>query len=178
MAKIFHWLMAVMLIALFGLGLYMVDLPFSPEKLKLISWHKWAGVIVLALVIARLLWRATHRPPALPASMTKVQRIGAHAGHLVLYLLMFVIPVSGWLMSSAKGVPTVLFGLWPLPDLIQRNRELGDLLQSAHWYLNLLLAFVVIGHIGAALKHHFIDRDDVLKRMLPGASQASRSQQG
>lgn len=168
-AKLLHWLMALLLSSIFALGLYMTGLSFSPEKLKLISWHKWAGIIVLALVILRLLWRLTHRPPAMPTTMGRWQAISAHLGHLGLYLLLVMIPVSGWLMSSAKGVPTVLFGLWPLPDLVQRDRDLGDLLQSAHWYLNVLLVVMVMGHVAAALKHHFIDKDTVLKRMLPRA---------
>ena len=170
-AKLLHWLMALLLPSIFALGLYMTGLSFSPEKLKLISWHKWAGIIALALVVFRLLWRFTHRPPAMPATMGRWQKTGAHFGHLGLYLLMVTIPVSGWLMSSAKGVPTVLFGLWALPDLVQRDRDLGDLLQIAHWYLNALLAIVVVGHVAAALKHHFIDKDQVMKRMLPGDPQ-------
>ena len=84
-----------------------------------------------------------------------------------LYLLMIAVPLSGWLMSSAKGIQTVYFGVWPIPDLLAKNDELAKLLQTAHWALNMLLAAVVIGHVAAALKHHFLDRDDVLTRMLP-----------
>lgn len=170
LAKGFHWVMAVLLIGVFGLGLYMQGLPFSPDKLKLYSWHKWAGICVLGLVTLRLIWRLTHRPPAMPSEMPAWQRLAAHLGHLALYVLMFAIPVSGWLMSSAKGVPTVLFGLWPLPDLVARNPDLGDALQSLHWYLNISLALFVLTHILAALKHHFLDQDDILRRMLPRAS--------
>lgn len=166
-AMLFHWLMAAMLIAMFALGLYMTGLSFSPEKLKLYSWHKWAGITLLALVTLRLLWRLTHRPPAMPSTMATWQRQLAHLGHLTLYVLMLAIPLSGWLMSSAKGVPTVFFGIWALPDLVPRDKALGDALQSLHWYLNLLLAATVAGHVLAALKHHFIERDDVLRRMLP-----------
>lgn len=168
-AKGLHWIMAALLIGVFGLGLYMQGLPFSPEKLKLYSWHKWAGICILGLVTLRLIWRLTHRPPRLPVKMPGWQKFAAHTGHLGLYLLMFAIPVSGWLMSSAKGVPTVLFGLWPLPDLVVRDRALGDALQSLHWYLNVSLALVVVTHVVAALKHHFLDKDDILRRMLPRA---------
>lgn len=166
-AKALHWLMALLIFGLLALGFYMHDLPLSPQKLKLYSWHKWAGVTVFLLVWLRLLWRLTHRPPALPASMPKLLQQAAHAGHLVLYLLMIVIPLSGWLMSSAKGVQTVWFGVLPLPDLLEKNKEVGDLLQTVHMSLNLFFAAVIAGHIGAALKHHFIDKDDILKRMLP-----------
>ena len=94
-------------------------------------------------------------------------QLAAHGGHLLLYVLMIVIPLSGWLMSSAKGIQTVWFGLLPLPDLLEKNKEVGNLLQTVHMSLNLLFVAVIAGHIGAALKHHFIDKDDILKRMLP-----------
>jgi cytochrome b561 len=94
-------------------------------------------------------------------------QFAAHAGHLALYGLMLVIPISGWLMSSAKGFQTVWFGVLPIPDLLDKNKELGDLLQTVHMSLNLLFALVLVGHIGAALKHHYIDKDDILTRMLP-----------
>ncbi|GAB2181568.1 cytochrome b [Denitratisoma sp. agr-D3] len=166
-AKALHWLMALGIISLFALGFYMHDLPLSPQKLKLYSWHKWAGVTIFALAAVRLAWRIAHRPPALPAHMKKTEQFVAHAGHGLLYLLMFGIPLSGWLMSSAKGFQTVLFGVLPIPDLLEKNKELGEQLATLHWGLNLLLAAVVVGHAAAALKHHFLDKDDVLTRMLP-----------
>ena len=170
-AKALHWLMALMLFAMLALGFYMQGLPLSPEKLQLYSWHKWAGVTIFLLVLFRLAWRFTHRPPALPASMPKLMQLAAHAGHLALYGLMLAIPLSGWLMSSAKGFQTVWFGILPLPDLLTKDKALGDLLQTVHVSLNLLLLVVVVGHVGAALKHHFIDRDDILTRMLPKRTQ-------
>lgn len=166
-AKALHWLMAILFFGLLALGFYMQDLPLSPEKLKLYSWHKWAGVTAFLLVWLRLFWRVTHRPPALPVSMPKIMQLAAHAGHLLLYVLMIAIPLSGWLMSSAKGFQTVWFGVLPIPDLLEKNKELGDLLKNVHASLNLLFVAVIVGHIGAALKHHFIDKDDILKRMLP-----------
>ncbi len=166
-AKGLHWLMAVLLLGLIGLGFYMHDLPLSPQKLKLYSWHKWAGVSAFLLLLVRLAWRLSHRPPALPESLSKPMQRAAHAGHWALYALMLTIPLSGWLMSSAKGFQTVWFGLLPIPDLLEKNKELGDLLQTVHLGLNLLFVALIVGHLGAALKHHFIDRDDILKRMLP-----------
>jgi len=162
-----HWLMALLIIGLFVLGLYMHELPLSPEKLKLYSWHKWAGICVFLLVVVRLSWRLGHQPPSLPDHMPQLEQRVAHAGHHLLYLLMFAIPLTGWLMSSAKGFQTVLFGMLPLPDLLDKNKAVGDLLQTAHWDLNMVLAVVVLGHVTAALKHHFITKDDVLTRMLP-----------
>lgn len=166
-AIILHWLMAVLLIALFSLGIYMHDLPLSPDKLKLYAWHKWAGVTAFVLVLLRLAWRVGHRPPPLPAAMPDWQKAAAHGIHHLFYLLMVAIPLTGWLMSSAKGFQTVYFGILPLPDLLAKDKELGELLQTVHKVLNISLAALVVAHIGAALKHHLRDRDEVLSGMLP-----------
>jgi len=162
-----HWLIAVAIIGSFSVGLYMADLPLSPLKLKLYSWHKWAGVTIFLFVVLRLGWRLFHRPPEMPTGMAAWQRKAAEATHVLLYLLMFAVPLTGWLMSSAKGFQTVWFGVLPLPDLLDKNKELGDLLQQVHLLFNFSMAALVVAHLGAALKHHFIDRDDVLVRMLP-----------
>lgn len=166
-AKSIHWLMAMMIFGLVALGFYMQALPFSPEKLKYYSWHKWAGVTVFLLAFIRVMWRAKNTPPALPETMPRLMQIAAHAGHHSLYLLMFLIPLSGWLMSSAKGFQTVWFGVLPIPDLMPKDKMMGDLLQVVHVWANYLLIALLVGHVGAALKHHFIDKDDVLTRMLP-----------
>lgn len=162
-----HWLIGLGMIGMLALGLYMVNMPFSPAKLQLYSWHKWAGMTLLILSIIRLAWRLSHPSPALPDSMGPLSRLAAHAGRWTLYILMLAIPLSGWLMSSAQGFPVVWFGVLPLPDLVAKNAELGNLLQNAHVILNYTLIVVLIGHIGAALQHHFIKKDTVLSRMLP-----------
>jgi cytochrome b561 len=164
-AKGLHWLMAVLILGLLVLGIYMHELPLSPQKLQLYSWHKWAGLTVFALVWLRLAWRVTHRPPALPASMSPRMQWLAHAGHAALYGLMVVIPLSGWLMGSAKGVQTVWFGVLPIPDLLPRDKAMGDLLQEVHEALNWLLMMTLAGHVLAALWHHFVLKDDTLRRM-------------
>jgi len=166
-AKGLHWVMALMIFCLLGLGFYMQGLPLSPQKLQFYSWHKWAGVTVFLLAALRLLWRAAHRPPALPGHMNTLERLGAKLGHFALYVLMFAIPLSGWLMSSAKGIQTVWFGVLPLPDLLEKNKEIGNALQTLHAVLNLTLIAVLLAHVAAALKHHWFDKDDVLTRMLP-----------
>jgi len=166
-AKGLHWFMALLIFGLLALGFYMADLPLSPEKLQYFSWHKWAGVTVFFLVWLRLLWRVTHRPPAYPLGMTVMQRLLAHGGHGALYLLMVIIPLSGWLMSSAKGVPTVWFGVLPLPDLLARDKELGKQLTELHFALNISLLVLIAVHTAAALLHHFVLKDDILRRMLP-----------
>jgi cytochrome b561 len=166
-AKLLHWFMALAIACLFAFGFYVANMPLSPQKLQFMSYHKWAGVTVFLLALIRLSWRFTHRPPVLPAHMNTLEQFAAHAGHAMLYVLMFCVPLSGWLMSSAKGFQTVLFGVLPIPDLIGKDRELGKTLLTVHLGLNLVLAAVVAGHALAALKHHFKDRDDVLTRMLP-----------
>lgn len=162
-----HWLVAVAIIATFSLGLYMHELPLSPDKLRLYSWHKWTGVTIFLLVLARIVWRLSHRPPAPVAGMPAWQQRAAEAVHVLLYVLMVAVPISGWLMSSAKGVSTVWFGVLPLPDLLEKSKELGDWLATVHKTLNLAMAALVLAHAGAALKHHLVDRDEVLARMLP-----------
>ena len=162
-----HWLIAIAIVVTFGVGFYMHDLPLTPWKLKIFSWHKWAGVTIFLLVLFRLGWRITHRPPGPPVGMPAWQHIAAEAVHLLIYVLMFAIPLSGWLMSSAKGFQTVYFGVLPLPDLIGKDKELGELLSFVHKTLSIALAAIVLGHLGAALKHHFIERNEVLTRMLP-----------
>ena len=163
----FHWLMAVVLVGLFCLGTYMHELPLSPEKLRLYAWHKWAGISAFLLALSRLGWLLAHRPPAWPVSVPRWQEVLARGVHLLLYVLMLAIPLSGWLMSSAKGFPTIYLGILPLPDLVQKDRELADLLQRLHFVLNLCLAALVVVHVAAVLKHRLLDRDEVFGRMLP-----------
>ncbi len=161
-----HGVMAVLIVTGFCIGLFMADLALSPLKLRLFSYHKWIGVSVWALLLPRIAWRMSHAPPPLPPGMPAWERTAAHAGHLLMYVLMFGIPVSGWLMSSALGVSTVYLGRWPLPDLLVKNDALGLLLQTVHSLLNDALLGVVALHVAAAFKHHFIDRDGLLGRMF------------
>ncbi|HUH59995.1 MAG TPA: cytochrome b [Candidimonas sp.] len=165
-AVVLHWLVAVGLCGTFALGFYMHDLPLSPSKLQFYSWHKWAGVSLFMLVLVRLAWRLSHPAPRLP-DMHPAMHFLAHAAHVLLYVLMVAIPLSGWLMSSAQGFQVVWFGIVPLPDLVDKNAALGGFLKDAHGILNYMFLAAVIAHIGAALKHHFIDHDAVLARMVP-----------
>ena len=162
-----HWLIGFMILVSLGVGLYMVDLTLSPQKLRLYSWHKWAGVTIFMLVLMRCAWRLTHAAPPLPLHLPRWQRAIAESTHYFLYALMIIIPLTGWLMSSAKGFQTVYFGVLPIPDLLHKNKELGETLGLVHKYLNYTMIGLVIVHIGAALKHHVIDKDDILRRMLP-----------
>ena len=164
-AIVLHWLVALLIFVAFPLGLYMADLPLSPEKLKLISYHKWIGVTVFMLAGLRVVWRLTHTPPPLPASVAGWQRRASAVAHGLLYLLILVIPISGWLMSSAKGIQTVWFGVLPLPDLIGKDKALGHLLEEVHETLNYTLLALVVLHVAGALQHHFIERQPFLQRM-------------
>lgn len=166
-AIVLHWLLALAIVCAFGVGLYMADLPFSPLRLKLFNWHKWAGIGILALSALRLLWRLTHRPPAdLP--MPAWQASAAHAMHGLLYLAFFAVPLLGCAYSSAKGYPIVWFGVLPLPDLMPVNKEIAESIKELHGLAAWGLIGLVALHVAAALKHQFIDKDGLISRMLPG----------
>ena len=163
-----HWLIALLIVCGFALGWVMTDIPgFTPTKLKYVSWHKWIGVTVFALVIIRILWRATHTVPPMPSHMRAWQRGVAHLTHFLLYVLMVAVPVSGYLYSSAANVPVVYLGLVPLPRLIAPDPHLKEVLKSVHITLNYTLLALVLLHVVAALKHQWLDRDGLLSRMLP-----------
>ncbi len=167
-AIVFHWLIALLIVATFSLGLVMTDIPgLTPTKLKYFSWHKWAGVTILALAALRLLWRLNSRVPAYPSSMPPWQRSAASGLHGLLYLLMFAVPLSGYFYTLSAGVPVVYFGLLKLPVLIDANPALKPVLKEVHYWLNMSMLAAVALHVAAALKHQLIDRDGVLKRMLP-----------
>ena len=167
-----HWILAIALTAMFGVGLYMADLPFSPQRLKLYNWHKWAGVMILLVSAVRLLWRLTHMPPPLPvkvhAAMPAWQRFAYQATHGGLYALFFIVPLVGWAYTSAAGFPIVLFGVLPLPDFVPADKALAALIKPWHEITAFVLAGLAVLHIAAALKHHWIDRDGLLRRMVPG----------
>ncbi len=171
LAKLLHWLLAAGIVGVFCVGLYMEGLPFSMQKLKLINWHKWAGMTILILSVLRLVWRLTHRAPPLPdkvlAHMPPWQRVAHHGAHVLMYVLFLSVPLIGWAYSSAAGFPIVLFGVLPLPDLLAVDKELAESIKPWHAYSAYALATLVVLHIGAVVKHQLIDRDGLLTRMLP-----------
>lgn len=162
-----HWLVAFVVIATLLLGLNMTDMPLSPQKLKLYSYHKWMGVTVFALTLLRLVWRLAHPAPPYARPLPAWQLRAAMLGHGLLYAALLAVPLSGWLYSSAAGVQTVWFGLAPLPNLVDADKALAETLKRVHYILNTTLFVLFCVHVAAALKHHFIDRNDVLIRMLP-----------
>ena len=167
-----HWVLAIAIVGSAAVGWYMSDLKFSPLQLKLYNWHKWAGMTILALSIARLAWRLTHRPPALPSDVTRTmppwQVRAYHAVHHAMYVLFFVVPLVGWAYSSAAGFPVVWFGVLPLPDFVPKDKALADAIKPWHAVSAYLLLVLAAVHVVAALKHQFIDRDGLLRRMRFG----------
>lgn len=161
-----HWIGAALILTNLAFGLYLAGLPLSPAKLHYLPWHKWIGVTVLLLSAGRLAWRLGHPAPALPASMGEAEQRLAKLSHVLLYVLFFASPLTGWLFSSAAGIKTVYLGLLPLPDLLPRDKAAAQVLRDAHQWINYSMAAVIAVHVAAALKHHFHDRDDVLRRML------------
>jgi cytochrome b561 len=164
-AVVLHWLIALLITCGFSLGAYMVDLHISPRKLRLYSYHKWIGITVLALVLIRSLWRLTHKPPP-EEPMPRWQLHAARVTHYLLYALLIITPLFGWLYTSAAGYPVVYLKLWQLPDLVHKNPDLAKVLVEIHGDLAWTLFWVVLLHAAAAFKHHFIDHDSTLKLML------------
>jgi cytochrome b561 len=159
-----HWTVAGLVFACLFLGWTMTEMAISPQRLKTYNYHKWIGVTVLALALVRVLWRFTHAPPAL-APMPRWRLLVARAGHGLLYVLMFAVPAAGWIYSNASGYPVVYLGKLPLPNLVERDRELAAAWLEVHGNLAMILAVVIGLHVLAALQHQFIARDNTLRRM-------------
>lgn len=166
-AQAFHWLVAVLVLAQLGVGLYAANLPVSLARLQWLSRHKSLGLAILALVLLRLGWRALNPPPELPRSMPHWERRAAFAAHRLFYLLLILVPLAGWLYASAAGLSVNWFGLFPIPDLVAKDSELAELFKALHIGLVALLAALVAVHVGAALRHGLLLRDGVMHRILP-----------
>lgn len=174
-AQIFHWVIAALIVVQFTLGWSAEDLPNGLHKLALFARHKSFGMTVLILAVLRLLWRLRHPAPPLPAGMTRIEIIGARTTHIAFYVLLFAMPLTGWMMSSAKNYAVSWFGLFTWPNLIGKNEAAFAVLRTVHDTLSYVLFAVAVLHILAALKHHFWNRDDVLVRMLPFNKSVRRS---
>jgi len=167
-AKFFHWVVALGILGNGVWGLLMTGMAPSISKINIYALHKSIGLTVLALFALRLAWRLYDgAPPDEP--MPRWQRNVAHATHALLYLFILAMPLSGWLFNSLHGYPLQWFKLFNLPALAAKNDELSHLAGEIHEWLFYLLLLVLVGHVGAALKHHFFDQDNVLRRMLPFA---------
>jgi len=167
-----HWLMAVLIIIMLGLGWSMDIIPKEWKPVWL-GTHKSLGIIILALAIARLAWRFYNAPPPLPEFMPRWEKIAAVTVHYLLYGFLLAMPLTGWATTSALGRPVVFLGIMQLPDWVDKDRAFGKLLEEAHGYLGYMLAAVIIPHAMAALYHHFIRKDSVLMRMWPVSQKIS-----
>jgi cytochrome b561 len=174
-AKAFHWIIAALIVTQFVLASLEDDLPIGARKLALLARHKSVGMTILMLAILRLLWRLKHPPPALPSEMTPLQRALARGTHMAFYVLLFVMPITGWMMSSAKNYSVSWFGLFTWPNLIGKNEAAYNFLHATHETLSDILFAIAVLHILAALKHHFWNKDNVLLRMLPFTKSERRS---
>jgi cytochrome b561 len=173
-AQTFHWVIVALIVTQFVLANLADDLPVGARKLELLARHKSFGMTVLMLAVLRLLWRLKSPPPALPSAMQPIERLVTRVTHMAFYVLLFAMPLTGWLMSSAKNYSVSWFGLFTWPNLIGKSQSAFKLLQTAHHALSDVLFVIAVLHILAALKHHFWDKDDVLLRMLPFAKSARR----
>ncbi len=166
-ARIFHWLVFLLLIGSFGLAWTMDGMRLSPAKLEIISWHKWVGVTVFLVVILRLGWRLVNTTPTHPPETKPLQKAAAALSHFLLYLIIIVMPITGWIMSSAKNLPVVYLGLFQIPGPYAGRKDVAELMEEIHETLATVLLVLVGIHVLAALYHHFFLRDNVLRRMLP-----------
>lgn len=166
-AKSFHWLMALMVIGMLCVGFYMDGMAMGPDKFALIGLHKSTGALILMLVAARLLWRWTNRTPKLPPNLPTWQRAGAHLSHYGLYALLFAMPLIGWTMSSAADFTVSVYGWFELPAIVEPDKELVRLMKRLHYYGAIAFISLISLHVLAALYHHFLRKDTVLRRMLP-----------
>ncbi len=167
-AQSLHWVIAALIVVMFLLGWYMTGLPLGPDKIKIYNLHKSIGVLILALVVLRVIWRLVSRPPPLPAEMAGWEHAAARASHALLYLLLFAQPLIGIAHSGAANFPVVVFGSFTLPALVGPDEALKKLLGAAHFWGGWAMLALVSLHIAAALRHHLVVKDDVLRRMLPG----------
>ncbi|MTH98927.1 cytochrome b [Roseibium sp. RKSG952] len=173
-AILFHWTMAVLIICMLALGLIMTSMPQSnPLTFQLYQLHKSFGIVVLALAVLRLAWRAVNPGPKLPETSKAWELAAAKLGHAGLYALMLLIPLSGWLMVSTSplNIPTLLFNVWqvphiPVPAFFGSKQQVTGFFSESHELLAYVLIALLVLHVAAALKHHFIERDQILRRMI------------
>ncbi len=168
-----HWLTFILILSLAMVGLIMTDLPNSPLKIQVYALHKSFGLTVLGLTIIRLVWRLFSITPKITINIPAWQNLIAKLTHGLLYLLLFAMPISGWLYNSAAGFPLKYFGLFKLPKLSGYDPDLKQLAGDAHGTFFYILALLMLIHTGAALKHHYLDKDNTLTRMLPWLAKKS-----
>ncbi|HZX23449.1 MAG TPA: cytochrome b [Woeseiaceae bacterium] len=166
-AQLLHWLVVAGVVLQFVWAWRIDETDSIRQEFALVNQHKSIGMTILALAVIRLVWRLLSRTPEDPPTMPRWERIAASASHWTLYALILAIPLTGWAYTSAAGYGAEFFGLIDMPDLAPSDEDLEDLFEEAHEFLGQALLAVTAVHAGAALRHHFLLRDDVLRRMLP-----------
>lgn len=166
-SQFLHWLIVALIITQVILANLAEDLPVGMKKLAMFARHKSVGITILGLVLIRLAWRWMNPTPALPTTLKPYEHALARFTHAALYLLLFAMPLTGWMMTSARGFPVSWFSFFQLPDFVPKNKWLYDTMRETHHVLAAGLYAVVSLHVLGALKHHFVLKDDVLRRMLP-----------
>ncbi|RKK02551.1 cytochrome b [Pseudoroseomonas wenyumeiae] len=164
--RLFHWVMAACILAMLFIGVGMVS-TISTRYLTLVSIHKPLGIAILVLAVLRLFLRFRRGAPPLPADLPEPMKLAAHLSHLALYALMIIMPLLGWAMLSAEGLPVLLSSSLRLPPIAPQQPELYALLRSAHGYLAYAFFAVILLHLGAALYHALVRRDGVFEAMAP-----------
>jgi cytochrome b561 len=173
-SQTFHWVIVVLIIVQFVLARIEHHLPLGLEKFAVLARHKSIGITILALATLRLLWRWMNPVPPLPDTLKPYERVLSHVSHFGLYFFLFAMPITGWMLSSASNFPVSYWGWFTLPNLMTPNKATADVMHEVHETLfKILVAFAVL-HIAAALKHHLVLKDDVLRRMLPFSSRTPR----
>ncbi len=167
-AKLWHWLGAALILVLLAHGWWMTHLTPRPERLANYAWHAALGYDFMALLVVRLLWRWMNPVPALPADLKPWERRAAHLGHLGLYVLMFATTLTGWAMAGTGRTPLKQDLLGIGIPLLTQDRSLRPLLEDTHKYLAYILAALVLVHLVGALRHHFVKKNTVLRRMTVG----------
>jgi cytochrome b561 len=165
LSKLFHWVVALLIIGLLIVGNIMTDMDKGELRYTVYGLHKATGMLVLALVIARICWRVINVQPK--HDIARWQKIVSHIVHYALYAFMILMPLSGWLLSSAGGHPIRFYGLFTVPPLVVPDHDFAEIMEDAHGAIGWIIVALLAAHIGAALLHHFYYKDNILRRMLP-----------
>lgn len=167
-ARALHWITAAIVLGMIPAGIYMANVEGGPLKDLLYHLHRSFGVVLLPLILVRLVYRLTNPPPPLPPDLPPIQQFAAHANHWGLYALLILQPILGWVATSAYRAPVLVFWLFELPPIWKEDRAFSEQMFAAHRFVGIAIAFLAVGHIGAALFHHFVRKDEILMRMVRG----------
>ena len=167
LAKAFHWIIALMIIGMIAVGFVMTAMEPAPTKFFIYGLHKATGIVILALVFLRLMWRLYNPSPQLPLELTSWHRRMGKLSPIVLYFLLFLMPISGYILSEAGGYPISVYGLFIVPNFVEKNSEISKIASLIHEYGAFVFIGILVLHLSAALYHHFVLKNNVLQRMLP-----------